>query len=120
MTLLGASSYTVTRQPGHWVEGVWSANGEPTTFAIIGCAQLATAREVEMLPEGARTSARLILYVEAGQADLHTTDISAQTVADEIAIDGRDYMVLSEADWRQAGIGLRHRAYALAEVGEDE
>lgn len=120
MTLLGSSTYTVTRQPGAWgTDGTWSSTGSPTTFDIVGSPQVVTAHEAELLPIGARTSARLVLYVEADQTELRTSDINGQTAADRIKISGVDYVVLSVADWTQH-TALRHRAYALAEVGDDE
>ena len=117
--MLGRWKYLVTRRAGSWSSGSWTT-GTASTFYVTGSAQVLTAREVELLPEAARTSARLVLYVDSVHPDLKTTDVGGNTAADRVTIGGRDYLVLSEADWGAHLSGLRHRAYALAEVGDDE
>lgn len=87
-------SLVVTRPTaGTFVAGLYVA-GAPTTFNITASVQPLRAREMEMLPEGRRSSAAFRVY----------TDVLLRTVnqenPDRVTLFGEVYEVLSVEPWQ--------------------
>ncbi len=122
MTLLGTVPLTVTRQAaGSYVDGEWvDGGGGPSTFTVVGSVQPISPELLDMLPEGARVSARFVVYVEASEPDVYTVDVGGQVRPDRIEYQGRDYMVQSVGDWTSHVTGIPYREYTMLAVGEDE
>ena len=124
MTVLGQVTMPVTRQapgnwtanPGYWTDGV----AGPSAFNIIARVQPITPELVEDLPEGSRTSARFVMYAEAGQPLLITVDIGEARRPDRLVYAGRTYTVQSIGDWSAHVNGLPHQELVMLQVGDDE
>jgi hypothetical protein len=111
----------VTRSDtGDWVGGAWVPDGAASTLSITASVQPVTPELIDMLPEGARTSARFVMYAEAGQVQLITADIGEKRPADRITFQGRDYMLQSIGNWSAHVSGLPHQEYVMIQVGDDE
>ncbi len=112
---------TATRRPGAWSDttGLWVPDvGSYSTFTVNASRPQPVGPELlQRLPEGARTSARYVIYAEDTEPTLQLIE-DADTAADYVAYDGKDYLVTSAAKW--AGMPLGHRAYVLLEVAADE
>lgn len=119
--MLGVEPITVTREavPGTWVNGKY-VPGETTTLTVMAAIQPLSPREIEMLPEGARTRARWALFCDPDQPPLQCTDLSNDTAADRVSWAGREFVVYQNGDWMAHQTGIPHYAYALLEVGADE
>jgi len=105
--ILGAKKYTATRAAaGSWSDGEYTP-GASSSFAIKGSMQPMNSDEISLLPEGAREQAAWILLCDMKQTEL--------ALADHVARDGRDYLVLHVYDWSDHGV-LPYRSYALGEV----
>ena len=89
-----------------------------TPFSVVGTVLPISDRTLEMLPEGARTSARFELFVEGTDPQIETA--SSGKAACRTTWGGRTYRVISTRDYTQHTTGIPHRRYALAEVGGDE
>lgn len=120
MTMLGEKTYTVERvAAGSFVVGAWT-DGAATTTNVRGSWQPVSGRTRQNLPEGIRNQTSAILYCDAFQTALQTSNLAAKTRADVIQRDGRRYEVLTEIDLTDHAAPTRHRAYALGEIGTDE
>jgi hypothetical protein len=72
-----------------------------------------------MLPEGARTSARFIIYADDTQAKLYTVERDEEGfAADTVEYDGEDFVTTTTDDWN--GRNLGYRAYILLMFAPDE
>ena len=106
MAILGAQAFTAKRRAaGSWTSGVYTQGAE-TQYTVRGSLQPATAKELELLPEGARADTRWMLFCDAHQQLLDT--------GDRVVVSGADCLVLARQDWTLHGPA--HRAYALGEV----
>ena len=117
--MLGQTTKTVTPQTGAYVNGVWvSSAGTP--YNVRASVQPLSPRAVEMLPEGARTSARYVAFVRS-PATIKTTDLtgSPATPADRITYQAREYVAYSHRDFSDHTSGLAHQEYVLIEVWAD-
>ena len=112
---LDEMSFTVTRRSGAWTAGAWvPATGAPVTFALLASKPQPVGPELlEMLPEGARTSARYVIYAADDQSMLYLIE-DATHAADYVAYDGKAHLVTSAEKW--AGMPLGYRAYVLLEA----
>lgn len=122
MTQLGDKAMTVTRKlPGAYVPptDTWVDGGE-TTFPFTASVQPVTPLLVDMLPEGARDSARFSMYAEIDQPPLVSTDITTQARGDRVECDGLNYWVQSTGDWTSDVSGIPHYEYVMLAVGKDE
>lgn len=119
--ILAPNNFSIIRESeaGSWVNGKW-VPGETTRFTVTGSLQPLTQREVEMLPEAARTKAKFAFYCENNQEFLKTTDLAETKGADRLLWNGREYMLFGVGDWHLHLTGVPHKAYALIEVGVDE
>lgn len=81
---------------GSLVKGIWVDGGD-TAFTTIVSVQPLDAREMNMLPEGRRTSQAFKLY---GQDQLVTVNKSAGTNPDILTINGDNFEVLSSEPWQ--------------------
>lgn len=122
MSQLGEVTMTVTRKaPGSYVppNDVW-VDGAESTFAFTASVQPVTPLLVDMLPEGARDSARFSMYAEIDEPPLISTDITTQVRGDRVEYDGRSYWVQSTGDWTSDDDGIPHYEYVMLAVGKDE
>ena len=117
MTLLGQETLTVTPYTVTETNGVLTPSAG-TPFTVKGTVLPISDRALEMLPEGARTSARFELYVEGTSPTPQTA--STGRAADRTVWGGRTYKLIATRDYTQHTTGLPHRRYVLAEVGSDE
>lgn len=76
-------------------------------------------RAVQLLPVGARTSAKFMVYTDDKQPELRPT-VPGQSASDLIAYAGRDFKLFELGDWTSHKAGIPHRAYVMVEVGADE
>ena len=114
--MLGATTYTVKRTgPGSYDTGVFVPGAE-TTFDIVGSLQPLSGTELLMLTEGERRRARWKMY---SFAELRIAELSEQTAADRVVVNGAELEVHSVAAYQNCG-ALDHYKYVLVEVGEDE
>jgi len=113
--LLGAQQVTITPQSGSYSGGVWTSTpgaSYQATATIIP----APKEELERLPEGARTKSYWLIYVEGEELTVG----SPGKAADRVTWQGRELVVIAESDYSAHASGVPHRAYLLAEVGDDE
>ena len=108
------------RESGSWQYGKWVPTTEINHFFITGSLQPLGQREVEMLPEAARTKARFSLYCEITEPFLKTTDLEETKGADRLIWDKEEYMLFGIGDWQLHLTGVTHKAYVLIEIGDDE
>ena len=113
--VLDPITLSVTRRPGAWTAGEWVPNvAGSTTFTILASRPQPVGPEtLEMLPEGARSSARFMICVPDGQPELYMVE-HADHAADYVAYAGRSHLVTLAEDW--TGMPLGYRAYVLLEV----
>ena len=104
--ILGAATYTARHAaPGTWSAGVYTP-GTETTYTVVGSLQPASGEQLQLLPEGARSDTRWLLYCDAQQPEI--------VLADIVEVSGADYLVTHVEDW--TGHRPAHRVYALGEV----
>ena len=111
-------TYTATRRPGSW-SGSWT----PTTYSTFtfraSSPQPVGAEQIEFLDEGARTSARYIIYAQDDQPELYLVGRDREGyAADTVAYNGEDYLVTTDDDWHDMPLG--YRGYILLEFAPDE
>jgi hypothetical protein len=118
--MIPRESITITRQSkGEWVDGVFVPGGT-YDFTIQGIIQPLGPRDVERLPEAARTVARFSLYADTDQEVLELTDLDKPAAADRVTWHGRSYGLVALGEWAHFGGTASHREYALVEVGAEE
>jgi hypothetical protein len=121
MSVLGEVTMPITRlDPGAWVDGEWVNGASAGALSITASVQPVTPELIDMLPEGARTSARFVMYAEAGQTQMITADIGESRRPDRVTFQSRDYMVQSIGNWSAHVTGLPHQEYVMLQVGDDE
>jgi hypothetical protein len=114
ISMLGASTYTVTRfAQSSWTDGE-HVRGAPSTFDIVASIQPLTGRELQDLPEGQRNVGNLNCYTET----LLLTG-EDQAAPDRLDYKGTDYEVQAVEDWTDHVTGLPHYKVRIAEVGAD-
>ena len=72
--------YTVTRTKGHYEKGKFILD-EPIKFDISGVITVASAKEVNMIPEGDRINGAMVFY---SLVPLHTTTNNPNAISDII------------------------------------
>lgn len=96
-------------EPGAYINGIWREPGPGDPFTLHASVQPASQRDIDLLPEGRRTT---------GGFRLFTDDVLLMAApgrnADIVEIYGRDYDVVAEAEW-QNGV-IPHRSYLVAQV----
>jgi hypothetical protein len=74
---------------------------------------------IEFLDEGARTSARFVIYAEGNQPTLQVVERDeVGFAADRVPYNGKDYLVTSLGDWDDMPLG--YRDYILLAFAPDE
>jgi hypothetical protein len=93
---------------------LWASRPQPTGQELI-----------DFLDEGARTTARYVIYADdttptgVAQPELYLVGRDREGyAADTIHYDGRDYLLTATANW--ASMPLGHQEYILLEYGPDE
>jgi len=117
--MLGMTTITVTPHSGSWAEGDYSIVAGDS-YTVRASVQSASARTLQMLDEGARTSIKYVMYVSGVAPILKTTDLSAspRTPADRVTYNGKTYLVAESEDFSCHNTGLSHRQYLLLEESE--
>lgn len=119
MSLLGAETITVTPQTQTLVDGRYQlVPGTP--YTVRGTVLPVPGQVLAKLPEGARTTARYVLYVEGDPGIVTTDTASPEKPADRITRKGQTYTVASNLDLSIHTSGLPHRQYLLHQRGGDE
>jgi hypothetical protein len=119
MSLLGSEIVTVTPQTQALVSGKYKlVPGTP--YTVRGTVLPVPGQVLAMMPEGARTSARFVLYVEGNPAIVTTDNASPEKPADRITRGGFEYTVTSNLDLSVHTTGLPHRSFILHRKGGDE
>lgn len=111
--LLGSTSITIQRPgAGSYVDGEWSeATG--SSFIIHGSPQPLTDREIQLLPEGVRSRAKIKLFVERHEPALVCAGVDSNR-SDRVVLEGISHEVHALAVWTPAiQSTLAHRAYVL-------
>ncbi len=90
------------------------------TFNVRASVQPVTPELIDQLPEGARTSARFVMYAPAGEPLIITADIGEQRRPDIVTYNGRNYKTQSIGDWSAHTTGLPHQELVMVQVGDDE
>lgn len=112
---------TAIRRPGAWNDaGDWiMLEGDEQEIAFVGGRPQPVGPEViDMLPEGARSVARYVMFVHDDQPDLITISEDGTTAADVLEWRGKEHLLVAGEDWR--GLPDGHIVYGLIEYGADE
>ncbi len=121
MAILGPQIIVVERNAaGSYVDGVYVPGVADPPFQVVGSVDVMNNRIVDMLPEGARTRARFILYCDSQQPKLKVTDLSDPRNGDKLTVQGKSYRVTEIGDWTHHVIGVPHVQYVMLEIGDDE
>ncbi len=98
--LAGNRQYTVTRsEPSVYEAGRLQGVGR-STFKIVASIQPATSQDLLRLPEGERTSVRIVVYTAA---ELRTAVAPGGPPADRISYQGDEYEVEKSDRWEEPG-----------------
>lgn len=121
MILLGRESITVQprKQTLTTSTGKYAIATNGASSTVWGSVQPIGQRQLERLPEGARASARWIVYVESPTNAINIGG-SPLTVPDALTTSMGTLIPIAEIDYTPHTSGLGHVAYACAEVGGDE
>lgn len=111
-------TFTATRRQGAW-DGSW-VHSTFTNYTFLGSTPQPVGPEIlELLDEGARSSARYIVYVQDDQPEIYLVGRDREGyAADTVAYNGEDYLVISDDDWH--GMPLGYRGYVFLEFAPDE
>ena len=82
--------YTVTRTKGHYEKGKFILD-EPIKFDISGVITVASAKEVNMIPEGDRINGAMVFY---SLVPLHTTTNNPNAISDTIEWQNNKYKIM--------------------------
>lgn len=118
--LLGSETLTVTPQTQTRANGEYSlVPGTP--YQVRGTVLPVPGATLQRLEEGARRTAKYILYVE-GNPGIRTTEVATPSKpADRVTRgDGSEYVVSSNTDFSVHQKGLPHRQFLLHQVAGDE
>jgi hypothetical protein len=75
--------------------------------------------QLALLPEGARSTARFMIYADDDQPELNVIEATEhELAADRLVYKSRSYLVTSIEDWGDMNLG--HQAYILLAWGPDE
>ncbi len=113
---LDEMTFTVTRRPGTW-DGAWTFSTFSTFTFKASAPQPVGPEAIDFLDEGARTTARYIVYAHDDQPELYSTRDGY--AADSIAYNGKTYAVNTDDDYHDLG-PLGYQSYTLIEYGADE
>lgn len=115
MRLLSLSTLEVKRYGKTYLDEFGDVTVSPPTTFVIKCnwQPLANVQKGEMasiLPEGVKITDVLNLW---STSELYVDDEVAQTVADEITIEGRVYKVHQARNWNRYLPRIKHYEYML-------
>ena len=106
--------YTVTRTSGHFKEGKFVLD-EPTKFDITGIITVASAKEINMIPEGDRINGAMVFYSLEPLYVTHTDLNGRQGISDRIYWRGNYYKIMQVNPWIDYGyyqaIAVRMEGY---------
>ena len=97
-----AQNFQVIRRPGKWSEGKWVIEN-PQQFNLHGVITVASARDINMVPEGERIKGMMSFY---STEPLYTTRVENSTapsqISDELLWRGEKYKIIKinpHIDW---------------------
>ena len=114
MRVLGRELITATPQSQAWVAGK-AVLTPGTPFTFWGSVQPIATADIDRLPEGARRSARWIIYTEPPVPRFDPTP-----PAHRLQTSQGELVHVGDINYTPHTTGLPHVAYACAEVGFDE
>ena len=89
--------------------GTWSSDGEDfnngfvSTFTKKCSVQPLTSKELQVLPEGMRSSRILKVYTSRSSANkIRTVDRDGATIPDYITYQGKSFQIYSTEDWNES------------------
>ncbi|WP_303103838.1 hypothetical protein [Megamonas funiformis] len=91
--------YTVTRTKGHYEKGKFILD-EPIKFDISGVITVASAKEVNMIPEGDKINGAMVFY---SLVPLHTTTNNPNAISDIIEWQNNKYKIMQVNPWIDYG-----------------
>jgi hypothetical protein len=111
-------TFTATRRQGLW-NGSWVFSNL-TDYTFKGSRpQPVGPEEIEFLPEGARTAARYITYVQDDQPEIYLVGRDREGyAADTVAYRSKNYLMAAADDWSLMPLG--YVGVILLEYGPDE
>lgn len=105
------------KQPGYYDDfGRW-IEPDPLPFNIKGTLQPLSPEEIQLLPEGRRTSESYNIF---SKSKLNVSNIETQTNADYVLLDGIEFEVLSCAEWKNNLIKHNHIVIVKVDEHSDE
>ena len=118
--ILGEVRLSVVRDSGGaYVNGQYQPS-YGTPFPVWASVQPVTPETVQMLPEAARTRAKLLAYAGSEQPRIRTTDLDSGASADRVTYRNTDFLAIEVADWTGHVAGIPHMVYGLVPIGADE
>ena len=111
-------SHTVTLRrylEGEWVDGVYE-NGPVTESTITGSLQPLRPNEMQLLPEGRRTSQAMKLYTTD---EIRTANEETNMQADEVEVDELIFEVFSVEKWTLPGSDNAHYKSILLKKNDE-
>lgn len=115
MITLGREKITVQPRKQTLTDGIFVMSNDGAASYVWGSVQPIGQAMLDRLPEGARRSARWVIFAEPSTAAI---DMGPPP---DILITSKGTLIpVGEADYTSHTSGLPHVAYACAEVGADE
>jgi hypothetical protein len=103
VTSFNTQGYSLTRTgPGSYVRGSW-IDGATTTTERFGNVQVATGRDLTVLPENMRSSNAILLISSGPNDSFLSAEVRDQQTADTIHWSGRNYRVIQVDPWAANG-----------------
>ena len=121
MHFLGRELITVQpkTQTLNTTTGQYALSNNGASSTVYGSVQPIGQRVLERLPEGARASARWVIYVESATAAISLGG-GPGVHPDVLTTSKGELIPVAEIDFVAHTTGIPHVAYACAEVGGDE
>lgn len=116
---LDEMTFTVARRPGAWTDGPWVPDSGTTYNLLASRPQPVGPELLQMLPEGARSSARFVIYAADDQPDVHLIDDETERLAADVVLyESWGYLATTIDNWASRPLG--YKAYILLSYGPDE
>lgn len=108
---LDAQPFTINRTTGAFAQGGWQANA-PTAIPAFGVISTATAKDLDMVPEGDRVRESLVFY---NVQQIFVTNAQNSQISDVLVWKGVQYRVYFVADYSTYGFW---KAIACRKLGD--
>ncbi len=97
-----AKTFTIYRKSGEWVSGRFEQTENP--MQLTGVISVASAREIEQIPEGDRVGGEIVIHCTQEIFTTHTSDTSSDTgTSDELLWHGDRYKIYSVSPYSDYG-----------------